>query len=457
MGEVEDRRALKLLVKRLEGMGVEVEILPGGRCARGRMRIRQTPFALLDGPASFSHLAFSTVGATHAKCLEPAALFQLPLIPIASCTSAEEIEGRVRAAWATQARVLRDAGRALARIGVEPKVESGGTALAFPIGVEDGEAQARCLDASRVALPARGPLSGIALARARERVWTRPGGAETASDIEIAATNHLERLARDARSPRIVLAAPAATAQPTRPLRTGPVGSGHRLLLVGPLLGRDADLLGGLRQLGHRTRIEYSIQDALDAFAEQSFELVLADAHLGRGEGLELVPALAELPGIERLPLILVDERPRESLREAARRVGAAGYLAHPVDANHIAAGLERLLRGRGHRRFVRLGQRLAVEWDGGTPAFTTEVARLGLAVRTVRELHAGAVHRWSIHLAELGETVRVETQTIYRVPAAGVQDPTAGLRIRSFPDRNESLWIDYLTALLGEPKPGSE
>jgi CheY-like chemotaxis protein len=288
-------------------------------------------------------------------------------------------------------------------------------------------------------------------------VWTRPGGAETASDVEIAATNHLERLARDARTPRLVTAAPITAAPATKPLRTGPVGSGHRLLLVGPLLGRDADLLGGLRQLGHRTRIEYSIQDALDAFAEQSFELVLADAHLGRGEGLELVPALAELPGIEHLPLILVDERPRESLREAARRVGAAGYLAHPVDANHIAAGLERLLRGRGHRRFVRLGQRLAVEWDGGTPAFTTEVARLGLAVRTVRELHAGAVHRWSIHLAELGETVRVEAQTIYRVPAAGVQDPTAGLRIRSFPDRNESLWIDYLTALLGEPKPDLE
>jgi hypothetical protein len=97
------------------------------------------------------------------------------------------------------------------------------------------------------------------------------------------------------------------------------------------------------------------------------------------------------------------------------------------------------------------------VEWDGGTPAFTTEVARLGLAVRTLRELRAGAVHRWAIHLPEVGETVRVEAQTIYRVPAAGVQDPVAGLRIRSFPDRNEPLWIDYLTALLGEPKPELE
>jgi CheY-like chemotaxis protein len=454
LGEAEDRRALKLLTKRLEGMGVEVEILPGWRCARARMRLRRAPFALLDGPETFSHLGFATVGATHLKCLDPPALFQLPLVPIAGCTSAEMIEDRVRAAWAAHGRALRDAGRALRALGIETRIEGGGTALAFPVGVEDTEAAARCLDAARVALPSRGPLAGVPLARARERVWARPRDADTASDVEIAATHHLERLAREARTTRIRTPAAAAARPPSQPLRTTPIGSGHRLLLVGPLLGRDADLVAGLRGLGHRTRVEYSIQDALDAFGEQSFELVLADAHLGRGEGLELVPALAELPGIERLPLILVDERPRESLREAAKRVGAAGYLAHPVDANRIAAGLERLLRGRGRRRFVRLGQRLALEWDGGTPAFTTEVARLGLAVRTLRELPAGTVHRWAIHLAELGEMIRVEAQTVYRVPAAGVQDPTAGLRIRSFPDRNEPLWIDYLTALLGDPKP---
>ena len=170
MGEAEDRRALKLLAKRLEGMGVEVEILPGGRCARGRMRLRRAPFALLGGPETFAHLGFATVGATHVKCLEPAALFQLPLVPIAGCTSADMIEDRVRAAWAAQGRALRDAGRALQTLGVETRIESGGTALAFPIGVEDRDATARCLDASRVALPSRGPLSGLPLARARERV-----------------------------------------------------------------------------------------------------------------------------------------------------------------------------------------------------------------------------------------------------------------------------------------------
>ena len=454
MAEAEEQRVAKLLLQRLTAMGVEASLLPGGRCVRGRLRLRPTPFPMLDRPREFETLVFATVGPTLLKCLEPAPLFQLPLIPIAGCTRADMIEDRVRAAWATHGRALRDAERALRATGLAARIESGGATLAFPIGVEDDEATARCLDATLVALPSRGPLSGVALGRAAERVLKRPLG-DTASDVEIALTNQLERLARSSRPPPLTTrsATPAVPATDGLPTRSRPVGSGHRVLLVGPLLGRDAQLLAGLRRLGHRTRVEYSIRDALDAFASQSFELVLADVHIGRGEGIELVPALGELPGIERLPVVLVDERSRENMREAARRAGAAGYLAHPVDASHISSGLERLLRGRGRRRFARLGQRLAVRRDGLDPGFTTAIARLGLCVRTVRELRAGSTHRWTIGLPELRQTLRVDAQTVYRIPAAGAEDPLAGLRIRAFPDRDEALWIDYLSGL-AEPEP---
>jgi two-component system chemotaxis response regulator CheY len=449
MNEGEERRTAKLLLKRLAGMGMEAHLLPGGRCVRARMRLWPAPFPMLDGPGEFRELVFATVGATQIKCLEPRALFQLPFVSIAGCTGPEGIEERVRAAWTAHRRALGDAHRALRALGVRVGAENGAT-LAFAIGVEDREAAARCLDAARLALPSRGPLSGVALARASERVVARPAGAESSSDVEIALTDHLDRLARSARSPRILVRPfePPPAALHASPPRAKPVGSGHRVLLVGPLLGRDAELLAGLRQLGHRARVEYSIQDAVEAFAAQSFELVLADAHIGRAEGIELVPALSALPGIERLPVVLVDERTRESVREAARRVGAAGYLAHPIDPARISAGLDRLLRGRGKRRFARLGQRLAAQPEGSDPGVTIAIARLGLSVRTPRELTAGGLQRWTITLAELGEDVRVDAETIYRIPAAGPEDSTAGLRIRAFPDRNEPLWIDYLTAL---------
>jgi hypothetical protein len=77
MGEAEEQRVAKMLLHRLAAMGVEVSLLPGGRCVRGRLRLRPAPFPLLDGPREFQTLLFATVGPTLLKCLEPAALFQL--------------------------------------------------------------------------------------------------------------------------------------------------------------------------------------------------------------------------------------------------------------------------------------------------------------------------------------------------------------------------------------------
>jgi two-component system chemotaxis response regulator CheY len=153
--------------------------------------------------------------------------------------------------------------------------------------------------------------------------------------------------------------------------------SGRRILLVGPHLGRNAALTRGLEQLGFRVRVEFSAHEALEAFRQHSFELVFADTRIGRSEGLELISDLRALPGVENVPVVLVDEHLREPVREAARSVGAAGYLVQPLEAERVASGARRILESRARRRFSRLAWRLAVRSDDGT-AFTTSVARLG-------------------------------------------------------------------------------
>ena len=364
------------------------------------------------------------------------------------------IEDRVRAAWAAHGRSLRDAHRALRALGVATA-----SSRAAP--------RSRSRSASRTATPPRAASTprasrcpraarsrGVALGRARERVLARPAGAETASDVEIALTNHLERLARAARAAAHrrapVAQAPAlddaAAAREAGRERAPRCCSSARCSAATASCSRAC--AGSATARASSTRSRTPSTPSRRSPSSWCWPTRTSAAR----EGIELVPALAELPGIERLPVVLVDERSRESVREAARRVGAAGYLAHPVDAGRISAGLDRLLRGRGRRRFARLGQRLDVERDGGDPGFTIAIARLGFSVRTARELREGGIHRWTIRLAELGEDIRVDAQTIYRIPPAGPEDPTAGLRIRSFPDRNEPLWIDYLTALT-EPK----
>jgi len=59
-------------------------------------------------------------------------------------------------------------------------------------------------------------------------------------------------------------------------------------------------------------------------------DLVLAESHLGRFEGVELIPELRTSPGVEEIPVVIVDGELRPERREAARRAGAAGYLVLP-------------------------------------------------------------------------------------------------------------------------------
>ena len=458
MGEDEERRVQKLLVQRLRAMGLEVELLPGGRSAVARLPLRPSPLPTAEGPRYPAEVRFATVGAQHVKCLEPLALFHLPLIAIGGCTRAEGIEDRIRAAWAAQGEATREAARRLETLGASVSWETDGTVPTSPLGGDDPRAAARLLDSERVVLPGCGPLSGLPLARVADRVAPVPADLESAVDFEIAVTTRLEALARQAqrvearrRTARGVAAAEARE----DPARRVPVA--RRVLLVGPLLGRDERLAAGLRGHGFDPARVRGVDEALAAFAAGTFDLVLADADLGRFEGLELIPTLRELPGVSRLPVVLVDDRARPSRKEAARRVGAAGYLAHPVDAARIAAGLARMAEGTRGRRFSRFPRRLAVRFEdetGGAPAFTTALSRLGMFVQTERESRHHAIERCTLALPEIGTTLRVEAQTLYRVDAAGAREPGLGLRFRGFPDGDERTWVEYLRALSGEPSP---
>ena len=257
--------------------------------------------------------------------------------------------------------------------------------IALSLGHDDAHAAVRMLEAQRAILPGRGPLTGLRATSAEQRTTRFDSTWRHASDAEIALTERLEslreRLAHE-RPPLIVAARSlppraALSAAQSRPR------AGQRLLLVGPHLGRNAALSRRLEQLGFRVRVEFSAHEALGAFQEHSFELVLADAHLGRSEGIELISDLQALPGVERIPVVLVDEHHREQVREAARNVGAAGYLVQPLDGDRVAAGVERILGARARRRFSRLPWRLSVRLSDGRDAFTTSVARLGAFIGT--------------------------------------------------------------------------
>jgi two-component system chemotaxis response regulator CheY len=447
MGEAEDRRGQKLVLRRLERMGIAAEFLPGRRSLIATLPLGGAPFTTLEGPCYFDRVRFATVGPNQIKCLEPLPFFHLPLVNVAGCTVASQIEQKVRASWSARTESLRKTRQSLLRLGVEAEPEQGGTLLAFGIGLEDESARVRCSRPQQVVLPGRGPLSGKPLRRVEDRLFAVDPAHSSAVELEIDITGRLERLARaeERLADRRRLARAVDHNRPESRIE----GPRNRILLVGPHLATDPSFAEGLRLRGYEVNQVRSASEALKAFGSRSFEVVFSDTHLGRCEGIELIPAVHALEGIAKLPIVLVDDRMRPTRREASRRMGAAGYLVHPVEVSRIAPGLARLLDAPKQRRFKRYLRRLAVHWGGSRGGgFTTGIGRMGMFVCTDRNSPTQTLERCRLTLPEIGETLRLEVEALYRLPVAPTRSPGLGLRFHSFPDDNESTLIDYLSTL---------
>ncbi len=431
-------------------MGIEVEPQPGGRVLVGRLPLGGDPLLGPEGPFGVTAVQFATVGPHTIKCLRPSALFQLPLVSIAGCQEAAAVEGRIRAAWIDHTARLRLAHQGLAAASVRTRWDGPTTlCLSLALGVPDDDA--RVLGDRRAALPSCGPLEGRAPRCAADRVAEWPADASTGAEVAIALHAAMESRARTLQDEdrgarkRRWQQGEEETARRLHPVFRG---RDHQILLVGPKLVEETELHGALRRRGFRVTLCHTANEARAAFDQNSFEAVLTDAILDRAEGLELIPTLGDVPGMGQLPIVLVDDRARESRREAARALGAAGYLVRPIDPERLAPGLERMISERPRRRFDRFARKLSVLWPDGRDGFTTMVGRLGMFVSTDRPSEAGCLETVELALPETGAQLRVDVETLYCVDAAGDRDAGIGVRIRAFPDDDETLWIDFLTEL---------
>jgi DNA-binding response OmpR family regulator len=222
---------------------------------------------------------------------------------------------------------------------------------------------------------------------------------------------------------------------------------------VGPKVGAERALSESLKLRGHRVHGVRSVPEALGAFREHSFELVLVDALLNRVEGTELIPALEALPGVARVPILLVDDRLRGQRRKAARRLGAAGYLVRPVSVERIEDRLERLLEAPPERRFARYPRRLAVRFAGGTRgAHTALIGRGGMGLRCDASPALHELDRFEISLPETRDVVRVDAEVVYEQPLAGRNAGEVGVRFQAFSPGDERTLIAWLSTLDATP-----
>lgn len=441
MGEAEERRGLELLRRRLHEMGIPTRRLPGGRSLLGTLRPRNPSFPGARGPRRIEELGFASMGPKRIKLLTPAPFFLLPPLPIADCTHAAALEERIRSAWCRRLETLGALASSLKASGLACELEHDGAQLAIPLAVA-AAARLRLDSLRRIVLPSPGPLAGVALARAGDRLFCAPASLEDAIDLELAATARLEALARRAarREARARLQTPSDAAHGGSP-------PPPCVLLVGPVLGGSATLQQALHLRNFHVTQVRGTREALRVFTRSSFDLVLTDAQLGRDEGVELVRALRALPGVAAIPVLVVDERPRPARREAARAAGAAGYLTHPLDLEGIAPRLRRMAEGSRGRRFVRYPLRLAVRFTSGREAgVTLGVSRRGLFVRTERPSREGDLEAIELALPGRPRPLAATARTLYRAITSSSRDPGLGLQLVRFErPEDEALWIGLL------------
>ncbi len=315
------------------------------------------------------------------------------------------------------------------------------------LGLEDPEAIARLQEPGRLILPGRGPLSGIRLGQMEDRVFVPDPSLTSAVEVELAVSTRLEELAR--LHERRMRERPPPPMRDARPSVDEPDASERRLLLVGPELSRDRVLQESLRLRGYTPLLAQSEREALRTFDVCSPLLVLAEAVLGRFEGIELIPELRTAAGIEDIPVVVVDGEGRSGRREAARRAGAAGYLVRPIQVERIASGLESLLDHPRRRRFRRYPLQVTVHAaTAAEPDVLADLGRGGMFVWTMREVEPHTVDYWTVSLPALGRTLGVSAEVVRLHTFPGSARRGLGIRFRAFDPGAEELLLQFLRSI---------
>jgi DNA-binding response OmpR family regulator len=419
---------------------VEVDVAADGESARGVLRVSSEPFPTLDARLRVEAVGFYTLGHSRLKFCQPRPFFDLPAVDVSRCETRQDVERALRASWA---RVQSDLGVArdwLTRLRALHCIARHGTRLRLLS--DDGDLPAEVRSPTEILLPSAGPLGDRSLGAPAERRF-RPlsslaDGAELQLSLEAAVQQRAgaARVTRASRSPA--------------PVGDEPSAPGTRVLLLGadPRLLRELDT--ELRLRGATVEAFRDPRRALGAFDLHSFDLVVVEARIPRFDGFELARSFRSLPGIEQMPIALVDERENPWSREAAREAGATCFLGltGTPDAAQLAARLLELPAGR--RRFRRYGARLAVSTSGAARQDLTErIGRGGLCLRTRRELRVGALERYRIELPDQADPIEVAGQVVTRSTLPGFSAVLAGVRFAGFAGPGaEARWIRTLHAL---------
>ncbi len=218
------------------------------------------------------------------------------------------------------------------------------------------------------------------------------------------------------------------------------------MLLVGAQIIENSALREELTRQGYRVVTARSETEALMRLSGMTPDLVISQYALGRSDGATFVQAIRGLPGIVRIPVVLLDTLHHKTRQDAARAVGAAGYVIEPIEPSRFVTKLAKIAASPGDRRFVRYSGRLAARVAGQSrPCLATEFGRGGFFITSAESIDERAEARFEIALPELGRRLAFVGEVLYRSELQGVDRQGIGVRIREISPEHEAALIEYV------------
>src|SRR5262252_2796319 len=291
-------RHAEFLAARLRSFGLSIELSPGAPSAEGVLPLGPTPLETLGRPLVFSRARFYTLGHNRLKFYDPAIFFDLAAVDIGRCTSKADVESALRRSWALQMRSLAEALSWLKRLDARTQLVAGGARLRF---IDDASGAVEVRAPREVLLPSSGALARRSLAQPQERRFRALPSLESANELALSISSAVSERARHTTE-----AAPPSGPDENRPMREK---RARRVMAISALPGGPAELSTLLAMRHIELEHFRDPSAAIAAFRERSYELVLLDAKIARVDGLELTADLRRLPGVEQLPIIVIDER----------------------------------------------------------------------------------------------------------------------------------------------------
>jgi CheY-like chemotaxis protein len=446
------REDARLIGERLRRIGVEVRLADHGAALLGWLPLSPVPFRTLGPAFTVARVRFYALDAKRIKFSSPRMFFDVPAIDVSQCNSGAQIEQALRRAWEKRLGGLRDAEGWLDRLGADVESQVHGTRLALHLTGESGP-PALVRSATEILLPSCGPLKNKVVTGHRDRIHRPWPGLDLSSELEMGAMAQMSRVAvpprrLDSTSPLLNVAASAP-----KPVETAP-----RILLLHDGANDLGTVESALRVRGFDFKVFRDLARALEAFHEETFDLVISGVRMPRVDGLEFTSRVHGLAGVERLPVVLIDETENRANARAAIVAGASAYLWKPFAWEDTGDTLLELIERPARRRFTRYRIQLAlrVEHSAGVSTERTDaVARGGLSVRTSRDPPVGSLERYRIRMPPPLEPVEAEGVVVTRVTIPGKASVISAIRLLRFGPGSEARWIKLIEALERRKSPG--